>query len=331
MTVGCDGCGALFRADADGEVCPACGAGRLALAEPRIDGAPELAVPFATVDGAVQKSLSAFAGEIWFPTDDLAKIPGRVRQIWWPRWLVDADIAGSWEAEAGFDYQVASTQEVYSGGWTTRDVTETRIRWESRAGRATLAYANISVPALAIQEEAVFSSTTAWDDSLSGPWIRLPDRSASEQWPAAVLELRRRVSADCIRACSAEHIRDFYLEMHAEQAGWTWLLTPIWATWYTDDDGIRHVIRVDGVTGEVEGPRLASKRKGRILALILLSSAIVCAGIGLFIGLIGILLWPLLAVAAVLLVLALILACVAIWPAVHPGQWNKREMDCRAG
>lgn len=324
MTVGCDTCDARFRADGIGAVCPACGQGALAGAEGG-DGEPELAIAYATTAKGVSKSLADYAGGIWFPTADLSEIPGRVVQVWWPRWLVDAAIDGTWEAQAGFDYEVASTQEVYSGGWTTREVTDTRIRWEPRAGRAALAYDNISVPALAIQDGGQFSGSKPWSEAQAGPWIRLPDRSQVEQWPTAVQALRSRVSADCIRACSADHIRDFYLEMSADQADWTWLLTPMWASWYTDDDGVRHVIRVDGVSGEVSGPRLASKRKGRVWAGILFSAAAISAAVGLFIGLIGIVLWPLLVVAAVLLVLALVLACVAIWPAVHPGRWNKGQ------
>jgi hypothetical protein len=58
---------------------------------------------------------------------DPALLSSRLRPVWWPHWLVDARVEGRWEAEAGYDYEVQSAQEMYEGGrWSTHEVTETR-------------------------------------------------------------------------------------------------------------------------------------------------------------------------------------------------------------
>ncbi len=336
--VGCAACGATWLGAEAGAACPGCGAAELGPSARPIRGEPERFVPFALSRDAVLDRLAAWGAEVRHACDGLAReaLDRTLRPVWWPLWLVDAHARGRWEAEAGFDYEVTSSVERYgAGGWNTEEVTETRIRWEPRAGAIDRAVPDLPVPALADHALRVarlgppqVARSQPWDPDAATPApIRLPDRTPEEQWPAAVAALRRVVGEDCARAAGAQHIRDVRLEIDADQADWTWLLLPGWTAWYLDDDGVRHVLWADGATGAVAGPRMASPAKGRRAALGLAVLAAVLAAIAVVIGVVGIVLLPLLAVAAFLLLLAFVFAALAIPAALGPARHNRAEAD----
>lgn len=332
----CDACAAAWLPPEGKEAlpCPRCGADALQPAGEGAEAEPEQAVPPTVDRGAAIEALAAFIRPLWFRTADLdaERLAERLQPVWWPLWLVDADVDGSWEAEAGFDYTVRSTLEAYAGGtWTTREVPETRVRWEPRGGTVRRRYDNVAVSALTDQAERDRAlgppSTAAVPWPVGEPaWIRLPDRSTREQWPEALAAIREVVAEDCAAACAAQHIREVYLDMSAEQAAWTWRLVPGWATWYDDDEGVRRVLRVHGTSGKCSGPRLASPKKGWVWGAALASSAVLCAVVGVVIGVVGILIWPLLVLAGVVLAVGLVLGCVAVWPLVGPLRNNRREL-----
>jgi hypothetical protein len=88
---------------------------------------------------------------LWLRPADLSGLvmQQRLTPIYVPMWLVDAEVTGTWAAQAGYAYDVASTHENFqSGQWLTQRVTETRLRWEPRAGQVQRAYANVTAPAL---------------------------------------------------------------------------------------------------------------------------------------------------------------------------------------
>lgn len=338
IVVGCDRCRAVHLAPpgSEGAVCPGCGAGAVSVAEPRRAVEPEVVVPFATTEEEVRRQLQAFVAPVWFPTRELdaAVLASRLRRVWWPRWLVDADAAGAWEAEVGFDYPVESSQEVLEGGsWTTRRVTETRQRWEPRGGRVVRRYDNVPVAALRgwdtlearLGAMPLSPASPGSAAALGEGWVRLPDLGEAEQWPAAVEGLRARVGEDCRAAAGAQHLRDLRLDLRADAPHWTWLLTPGFATWYADDDGVRHLLLVHGGTGRVAGPRMASPARGRTVGLGLIAAATALGAAGACAGLLGVVLWILLPVAAVVLLLALVVGCVAFWPFVGPAGWNRAQ------
>ena len=99
---------------------------------------PELYLPHQIQKGHLQRPLNEFIGSIRFRPPDLtlANLTNRLEKIYWPMWLVVAEVEGQWEAEIGMDYDVVSHQERFGdgAGWQTREVKETRIRWEPRVG-----------------------------------------------------------------------------------------------------------------------------------------------------------------------------------------------------
>lgn len=326
--VGCATCGAVHLG-VEGTVCPACGSGPISPAEPERP-VPERVIPRRIDARAARERLAAFVAPVWFAVDELAPevLASRLAPVWWPAWLVDVNAAGIWEAEAGFDYAVQSSQEVYGGsGWTTQQVTDTRTRWERRTGRLRRKYDNLAVPALG--DDPV----SARDPAASEPWteraidgaIRLPDRSPEEQWPAVLEQLRAQSGAECARACGAEHVRELFLDVDANGAHWTLLLRPGYTTWYTDEAGRTHVLRIDGATGEVAGPRFASVARGRRWALAWFAAGGSIVAVGLLLALVGVVLWFLLPVAGVVLVGGALIGMIGAWPWLQPGRWNQGQ------
>jgi hypothetical protein len=326
----CHDCGAVHRMREQGP-CPACGTGAVsACAAP--DGAPERYLPRQVDRAEAVARLGRYLEPVWFPVEELdaERLGQRLVPVWWPRWLVDVDAQGAWQAEAGYDEPIESSQEVYRGGrWTTRKVMESRTRWEPRAGRVRRRYDNVEVPALQVEREAEPvdpAATEPWSEAACDGAVRLPDRSPADQWPAAVEEVRKKVGEDCQRATGADHVRELYLDLSAEQADWSVLLKPAWITWYRDEQGQTHVLRVDGATGEVCGPRLASEAAGRRWARVCYLSGLLVGLLGLVLGLVGLVLWVLLPLAGALLLLGALVGLAGSWPHLQPGRWNQTQL-----
>ncbi|MCG2784894.1 MAG: hypothetical protein L6461_07280 [Anaerolineae bacterium] len=155
---GCPACQRVYLVEAIRmeQTCPGCVKGKLqaqpALLRPE---APELLAPFRYPLSSLRPALEKFVNEVWLRSEDFDtdKLLQRAAPVYWPMWLVDGDIAGHWQAETGFDYQVKSSQESYGDqGWKTREVVETRIRWEPRAGQIRRHYDNLVTPALREQK-----------------------------------------------------------------------------------------------------------------------------------------------------------------------------------
>ena len=139
--------------------------------------------------------------------------------------------------------------------------------------------------------------------------------------------VNRKVAEICERAAGAQHFRNFSIKASYAQLQWTQLLLPLYTTYYTDDEGRPHVVTVNGETGYIHGLRLASRKKGLRIAGILVG----IAGGLLLLALLGFLLitvFPAISlVAALFAVLGFGFGIAAIFPAVWPAQWNRRQLE----
>jgi hypothetical protein len=114
---------------------------------------PELYLPFSLDGEALARGMERFAGGIRFAPVDMTpqNLKSRLKRIFFPMWLVDVDVQATWQAEAGFDYEVVSHQDRFDetrGGWRSHEVKENRVRWEPRLGRLQRSYQNLVAPAL---------------------------------------------------------------------------------------------------------------------------------------------------------------------------------------
>jgi len=327
------------------QTCPHCFQGSLAavkedLQEMTYLKPPELLLSFALPTENLSKIIQDFGGNIPFAPQDLkpATMQGRLRRLYLPMWLVDADVQAFWQAETGFDYQVVSHQDFYNenrGGWASREVKEGRIRWEPRLGRLERSYQNIAAPAL--EEHNLlrktlgsYNLTTArsyHSQGLENAFVRLPNRSSEDAWPEAQPAIQAVAAEECRRAASADHIRQFTWKPEFKQLNWTMLLLPVYTTYYLDDEDKPQPVLVHGQTGRIHGARKASMKRATRAALIVLGIAIFVFILSLLLAAASLLAPPILALAVLGLVVALLVGAGAALPIATVWWFNRKQQN----
>jgi len=337
VPAGCAACQEVHLVDADlvGGVCLACTRGLLEAMPARMTAKPESVVPFAHAPETLRTSLDAFIGQTPMRCPDLQtqNLLARVVAVWWPMWLVDADVVGHWSAEAGYNYEAKSSRETFSGGkWVTQEVIDTRVRWEDRVGTVDRHYDNVSVKSVEDHDRLV-GLLGVTDVSVAVPFtpeqldsaaIRVPDLAPDSAWPDAEIALRETAGADCVQAIGSEHLQNFTLHANYDNRNWTWLLLPMYVTWYTDNAGVRRPILINGQTAKIGGQRMASMSKALMWSAVLLGIATVIAG-GICVILLFGLLIPVIFVIMPALVIPAGIALAALWPVIRAWQWNRAQ------
>lgn len=305
---------------------------------------PELLIPFDVERERAELLLAEWARGGWFRPDEMRAelLSTRLRTYFFPVWLVDSDVAAVWHAEMGYDYQAASFRERYQGGrWVSEQITETRIRWELRAGRLKRHYDNVAVRAM--------EAHAAWMSRLGGydlrrrePYapqaiersvVRVPDYAPDAAWPDAEQALDRVASLECKSASQADHVRNWAMDASYEALAWTQMLVPSYVTWYREGDE-PHPVWINGQSGHVHGPKYASRRKARTASLVAGGLAALFFLIGMLLVLLGGPVPPLLGLGGVMVVGALLLGLLAPIPAIWAWLRNRslraqeeRELD----
>lgn len=259
------------------------------------------------------------------------RLAEQARLVWWPRWLVDAQMRSNWSAELGFDYRARSSVEVMQhGSWQSVEREEDRIRWEPRAGTLDRPYKNVLVnalrrsrPLLGLAGEEI--EIVPFEASrLQGGLVQLPDRDPDEVWEEVVPAFRARAAQEIALATEGDHIRDVHLDPSFSSERWSVRLHPVW--WVSSGPSEpRLVLLIDGNTGRTFGPRYHSMSIAWIAAAILATlgvGALVVTFFALVIGLVLPLLWVIVPFSAIL---AVIFGVGAIVPPAYAWSRNARE------
>ena len=337
---GCPICKKVFLVEDSkvGDKCPYCFQSTLEPQPARLRSKePERIIPFDINRNQIQSKVDDFVAGVWIKPKDFQSINlmQRLTPVYWPMWLVDCDVDGHWQMEVGFDYQVESTKESYSKGqWESRKQIEDRIHWEPRLGMIQSHLDNIITPALEDHqtrrhqtgsypiESAVAFEQQLLEDAL----IEVPDLPPENAWPQAKTQAEKRAAKLCSKAAGAGHARYFSVKAKYTGKNWTQLLLPLLTSYYLDDKGTPQVILINGSTGAIDGPRLASQKRGLQIAGILAA----IAGVLLMVALFGLVLSSLLPImiqiAVIFSVLGIGMGLIAIIPAIWPWQWNRQQM-----
>jgi hypothetical protein len=342
---GCRSCGQVHLVEASrvGMSCPNCQRAKLE-SQPALlrQEAPELYLPYTTGRRELAAIYAGFTSGVWLPPDDFnpEALLKRTTPVYWPMWLVDGCIIGDWRAEVGFDYQVQSSQETYTGsGWRTHQQVETRIRWEPRVGQIQRKYDNIPIPAASDHKKLThltghfpLQKTKAYhpgclDTQLGKGVLRVPDLQPESAWPEAQQNIKKAAAQDCYRASGAQHVRNFAIHADYDELHWTQLLLPVYVTYYTDDDGTARMVYVNGATGKIGGVRLASQRKGWKTAAYVGGAGLLLFLLGVLVTLFSFLFPPLSLVGVLVAAMGLLVAVLAVIPAAWPWQWNRNQQE----
>jgi len=335
--MGCPHCHRVFLVipEKNGMRCPFCGVSSLESQPARMRPAePEKVLPFKVSQHQLQSIYQDFTSGIWIKLPDFTpeNLLARSVPVFWPLWMVDCDIDGHWQMEAGFDYQVESSKDYYaSGRWQSRKQIETKIRWEPRLGEISYHVDNITIPALEEHENRLLMTGGYHLDRASGfnpehlgsAVMEVPDLPPENAWPVAKPRVDQVVGEVSAQAADAQHSRNFAIKADYSHLNWTQFYLPLYATCYEDDDGNPQIVIVNGSTGAIHGPRLASPKRGRRIAGIVAAAAVAL----LLLTLIGVLLSsafpPAGIIAALLGVLGFGTGIAAIIPAAWPAGWNR--------
>lgn len=316
-------------------LCPACFNARLE-PQPTVirPEPPELILDYTLTPAQARQHLQAWLKGVWLRPKELdpGLLTQRLTRTFIPLWLIDGKVTGTWQAQMGYDYQVASSQEVYrGGGWTTRKLTETRIRWEPRAGSVTRAYENLSIPALEeharlmqglgkFKLQAALRYTAA---PLENASIRVPSLLPEAAWPLAKSGFDRLAARDCQTAAAAQHVDEFIIQADYQDQNWTQLLLPVYTSAYRDEDGTVHPILIHGQNGKIWGVPRAAQRQARNWSLGLMAAAVFCFVLGLLFALGATLLPPLGIFSLLCFGGALLIGIIAPIPAVWAWNFNR--------
>ena len=336
---GCKHCQRIFLVPDNriGSACPLCRRSQLE-SQPILTrlGDPEKMLSFKINKNQLNSIYQNFVSGVWIKPEDFKaeQLLKRTTPIFWPLWLVDSEVAGHWQMEAGFNYQVESAKETYvSGQWRSQKEVETRIRWEPRLGKVKTHIENVSVPALeehrqrhAMTGNYALNQSIDFDPQrLGSSLLELPDLPPEQAWPQAKPLVDQAVGKICVEASDAQHHRNFALEASYDHLNWTEFFLPMYTTFYTDDNGNPQILFVNGESGQIAGPHLASQKKGFQIAGILAG----IAGLFLLLALLGFLLTIVLPPASIAAALAGLLGIffgiAAVVPAVWPSQWNRKQ------
>ena len=329
--------------------CPNCAAsGLVGLAEEAEPWPPpEQLLPFQVSGAAVGQAVQQFASGLWFPPKDLtvANLAARCCYVYVPVWLVDVQVRANWRAEMGYNYQVVSHQDRYedsSGGWRSREITETRQRWEPRVGQLERVYNNLPAPALE-QHAAILRRLGPFRFEQAQPYlpaqafservqqaVYLPDRSQADAWPEAALGLQSAGGEECRLASGADHLRNFRWSPVYDHANWSLLLLPVLTTYYVDDEQKRQMVLLHGQTGRLSGVRRASIQRATQVALYLGAAAAFLLLLTLASGAIGIFFPPLLVLATLFGLLALAFGAGALAPFLIVWWVNRTDGESQA-
>ncbi len=327
----------LIPKEMETALCPACFGARLD-PQPTVirPEPPELLLDFAITPAQVKVRFSDWLKGVWLRPKELDSgvLAQRLTRIFLPMWLVDSKVTGSWQAQMGYNYQVASSQEVFrNGGWTTRKLTETRIRWEARSGTVERAYQNLSIPALdehtrlmrALGKYKLDAASKYSAAPLERASVRVPSLLPEAAWPLAKSGFDRLTAKDCQKAADAQHVDEFVIEADYQDQNWTQLLLPVYTTAYRDESGKVHPILIHGQNGKIFGIKRASQRQARNWSLGLAAVALICFVLGLLFAAGAALLPPLGILSLLFFGGALLAGITAPIPAFWAWNFNRKD------
>lgn len=336
---GCPACGSgfLLASDPVQQRCPVCWRANLEIQPARLrPEAPELVIPFPKSPKDYLIQAQKFVQPVWLRPDDLQaeRLIQRLVPIFLPHWLVDGNLRGDWQAQVGYDYQVQSSQERYTGNnWQVNKVVETRVRWEPRLGQIERRYENL--PAPAASDRAGLSKRIGMPNPKEGhPYspallknavVRIPDLPPESAWPIARARFEQAAGESCQLAAGGQHIQQFKVNAEYTALNWTQLLQPYYTTAYQDEEGRLQTILINPFNGEFSGPRLASTRKAWTVAGIAALIAIILFVLGALL-LAGTAIAPPLSILGILAIMAGIFAAIfALVPVIWAWNWNNQQ------
>ena len=295
---------------------------------------PEIVLPVQLKNEDLNLRLTSFLDKTPFRQEDLSveNLVNRSQVVWWPLWLVDADLQGEWTGTLGFDYQVKTAKESYgSDGWSTRSTLRTQTRYEPRKGTLERHYDNIQIPALEAHEKRLHqiggyqpSSAVPYRVGMLGQTIvQLPEIEPQALVEVAQTRFHAAAEEEIMQANAAQHRQQIRFTGQYLNLNWTKYLLPLISTWYRDEEGNVQPVVINGQSGRVYGKRLASVSQASRLTFGLISIPVVVLLISIILSLLAPAALPISLTFGV--GIAFFLAILALLPLIRAHHWNNQQ------
>ena len=315
--------------------CPLCYQAELVPQQSFIrQGAPEIILPAQLKVEDIRLALTDFVKGVPLPVQDFSvqNLMDRAQLVWWPSWLVDADLQGTWTGTMGFDYQVRTAKENFDDqAWQSKETLRTQTRYEARQGTLDRHYDNIQVPALRSHERRLeqignYEKKTAvyyQAGMLSQNSVQIPEIEPQELLEVAQTRLHNAAEQEIMQANEAQHRQNIRFAGNYLNFNWTQYLLPLISTSYQDEKGSVHAVILNGQTGKIYGRRLASIHRASHRTFGLMAIPLLAFVAALVITLVAPAALPVNLVCGGAIVI--FLALLALLPVLRAHHWNNRE------
>jgi DNA-directed RNA polymerase subunit RPC12/RpoP len=263
-TTRCQECGATvdFSAGLTATRCAFCGSPRvLEQSENRSLIRPGSLLPFSISREKSAAAFSAWLAGLWFRPSNLKQL-ARLHElvgVYVPYWTFDAEVDSSWQAEAGYHYEVEETFTDRDGQEKTRKVRHTR--WQSASGARHDRYDDVLVCASRGLPADLSRRLRHFDTDRLVPYA--PEYLAGwraeeyavelkQGFAQAKAEMDQSQQSRCADDVPGDTHRDLQVQSHYSQLTFKHVLLPVWIAAYRYQDQVFRFL-VNGQTGEVVG------------------------------------------------------------------------------
>ncbi len=230
----------------------------------------ELIIPFEVDQSLAEEKIEQFIlRNKWFSPADLGMKNGlkRLRPYFIPIWLTDVEIRMKWEAELAFPATTLSAIDtVDQTGVKRKEISKTFLRWQEFGGEVQESFENLRELAVDndddwLMEQLAFSL----DDAVLFQPDLVQDSIVCQPHPLSPMnklniykQIINSIEERIVEASDAKSIKNFDYQSETEKSNLTQLLIPLFATHFYDAKGLRHVVVVNGRTGELYGKAIRS-------------------------------------------------------------------------
>lgn len=286
--------------------CPFCGSSKVIQGDAAQDALrPRFLIPFKLNAEDCYPVTDKWLGKSWMTPGKLRHMArlGQFTGIYLPFWTFDARTGAQWRAEVGYN----KTETYYVNG-ERKTRTVTHWRWES--GSVSLNFDDLLVSGTSHISEAILAYIADFDLDKLAPYepaylagwqAQAYDVPLEQAWETGRSRMRGQTRDACKRDAlsgGGDKIRNLSMELAYSDETWRYVLLPVYLATYTYNEQIYQII-INGLTGSIGGSRPVDWLKVWLVIIALYIP-------GAFSGLIGLALPPVIILAGVLLIAALV-------------------------
>lgn len=262
----CQSCGAHTHVDQKSVsiTCPFCGSKHVQT-ESTIEGiSPHAVVPFKLSRKEAYDRFNRWIGKRFFAKKAIKDVRDeeRLKGIYIPYWHFNVDTYSHYHCQIGYNYTVTVTKHVMENGKSVaKQVQETRIRWESKAGVMPLDFTDLlsnaseqfNTSKINALEPFDFREAQPYDPGyLSGFIAERYSVSLSDGFESLKSEIQNGIISAIQRKYHGDHIRHARLNTEYQSVDYQHILLPVWLSTFLYK-GKTYQFGINGQTGEVQG------------------------------------------------------------------------------